>query len=128
MLLKTTLFLIASLAFPSCKKQPEPPQSTNHLKELHIALFEYESECGSYPETLNKLMEKGLIKKELLDSCTTKNITYIPGKNSLSKTNEIILYTPPIDGEYTFMRIDGTADHLPETKFQELLKTQTQKK
>lgn len=123
---------MAGLAAPMVVKQRQKANqvmAVSNMRQLGLALFEYETEKGQYPNQLSDLVDAGILDGEMLDQMTSclidgesRPLVYIPGLSSSGNPGIIILHTPaPIDGKRIVARIDNSVTSMPEDEFLELI-------
>lgn len=126
---------IAGMSTPAILKQKtkaEQVRAISNAKQLYLALLDYESEEGEFPEKLSDLVEDGYLEEAtfaVLINYTVNGkvheFVYIPSLSTRMDGNMIILHSPaPIDGKYLILRIDGAAQMIPAADFENLMRKQ----
>jgi len=114
------------------KSKADQTEAMSNLRQLGLALFEYDTNEGQFPNQLGELVDAGIINEgdfSRLNSCRidgeTKQFVYIPGLSSAGNPARVIMHTSaPIDGKRTVLRIDNSVSSLPENQFLELIQKQ----
>lgn len=114
------------------RHKADQTEAISNMRQLGLALFEYDAEFGKYPENLGDLAKEGIMAAEDVARLNGHNaggekvpFTYISGLSTANDPSTIILHSAaPIDGKRAILRNDLSVSNLPEDQFQQLLQQQ----
>ena len=112
------------------QKKAEIATNTHHAKQLHLSLFDYDQDFGTFPDALDQLVTEEYITQEKLDSFQPQKggkWQYFSGQSTESNHENILLASPKaIDSKWVILRIDGAVKHLKDADYQAALRAQQQ--
>jgi type II secretory pathway pseudopilin PulG len=121
LLLIPLIAVIAGLTAPMLIRQRDKVDqaaSISHVRQIGLALNEYQADHGTYPPDLEKL-ESELIIEDVDSLLRIRNPK--PGENWLynpkadrSSPGAPLLISPPVAGSRTVLRVDGAVVRAPE--------------
>ena len=121
LLLIPFIAVIAGLTAPMVIRQREKAEqaaSISHVRQIGLALNEYQADHGNYPPDLKKL-ESELILEDVDSLLSIRNPRpgdewlYNP-KADRSKPDAPVLISPPVAHARAILRVDGSVDRVAE--------------
>ena len=110
------------------QKKAEMVTNAHNAKLLHLSLFDYDQDFGTFPESLDQLVTEGYITQEKLDSFQPQKgggWQYFSGQSTESNHENILLASPKaISGKWGVLRIDGSVKQLKDADYQATLRAQ----
>ena len=122
----SSVAVLAGLAVPTILKvriAGDLTRQTVNLRQLGIALLEYEEEHGKYPASLDEMLGKEIIPDEFL-RILMQDIVYLPG-NEDGDANTILAYTRlDYAGKVAYLCNDASVKQVPLAELRQLLQAQ----
>lgn len=114
------------------RQKADQVMAMNNMRQMFLALMEYDADHGKYPTQLIELVEKNILAEDnfnLINHCKlngdSQPFVYIPGHSSSENPETIIMYSPTTaDGKRIYLRNDGSVKSTSVLEFQELLEKQ----